>query len=53
MNMQDFAQYIQNKSFDEELHKARQKSMERILTTESLTENRVKKPKENQLKKTA
>ncbi len=40
MEMKNFAQYIQNKSFDEELHKVRQKSMERILTTESLTEKK-------------
>jgi len=53
MNMQDFAQYIQNKSLDEELHKVRQESMERIAAIELLIENRVKSPKGNQLKKTA
>lgn len=53
MKMKNFSQYIQNKSFDEELHRVRKESMERILTTESLTEKKYKNYKSNQLKKTA
>ena len=53
MEMKNFSQFIQNKSFDEELHKVRKESMERILTTESLTEKKLKKSKPDRLKKTA
>ena len=53
MEMKNFSKYIQNKSFDEELHRVRKESLERILTTESLTEKKLKNSKSNQLKKTA
>jgi len=53
MEMKNFSQYIQNKSFDKELHKVRKESLERILTTESLTEKKLKKSKSKQLKQTA
>jgi hypothetical protein len=35
MDMKNFAQYLQNKSFDEELHKVRKQSLERINANES------------------
>ena len=53
MEMKNFSKYIQNKSFDEELHRVRKESLERILTTEFLTEKKYKNSKSNQLKKTA
>lgn len=53
MEMKKFSQYIQNKSFDKELHKVRKESLERILSTESLTEKKLKRSKSNQLKQTA
>jgi hypothetical protein len=35
MNMKDFAQYLQHKSFDKELHKIRKLSLERINANET------------------
>ena len=52
MDMKDFAKYIKDKSFDEELHKSRRKSLERIIDSESYLEKKTE-PEELQTKKTA
>jgi len=53
MEMKGFSQYIQNKSFDKELHKLRKESLERILAAESLIGKKNKKIKSNQVRQTA
>lgn len=45
MKLENFAKYITYKSFEAELHDIRQKSLERILASESLIDKEVKKKK--------
>ena len=40
MNMKQFATYLKNTSFDEELHKIRQISLERIVANEPVISER-------------
>jgi hypothetical protein len=54
MNLKEFAQYLQNKSFDEELHKVRRHSLERLLDNEPVIEKALQQHRpETPLKKTA
>jgi len=48
MNMKQFAAYLKNTSFDEELHKIRQISLERIVANEPvLSEGQSSRPSSN------
>jgi len=42
MKMKDFAKYIKDKPFDEELHYIRRKSLERIMDSEPSWEKKIK-----------
>ncbi len=44
MNLKEFAQYLQNQFFDEELHKVRRHSLERLLDSELVMEKARLKP---------
>jgi len=53
IEMKNFSKYIQNKSFDEELHRVRKESMERTLTTEYITETKFKDSNKEKINKIA